>query len=170
MRWSQLDLDAGLWTITTAGPYGTSRSDHERHGGEGTKNGLDKVTPLSRQAVALLRAHEATFGRVSDYVFPGRDLSSPMYEGTMLARLKTIAGDDTLTAHGLRGTFRTWAQEDTEFDRETVEHCMHHILGDAAERAYKHGKALAKRRAVLQAWADFATRPAAKVVALKSVA
>jgi integrase len=93
-----------------------------------------------------------------------------MYEGTMLARLKSIAGDGTLTAHGLRGTFRTWAQDETEFARETVEHVMHHILGDAAERAYKHGSALRKRRAVLQAWADFALRSPAQVVALSRVA
>ena len=40
-----------------------------------------------------------------------------------------------------------------------VEHCLHHITGDDAERAHKRGEALRKRRIVMQAFADFATRP-----------
>ncbi|WP_300184208.1 hypothetical protein [Bradyrhizobium sp.] len=72
--------------------------------------------------------------------------------------------------HCLRGTFLTWAQEETDFEEEIVEHCMHHITGDAAEKAYKHSKALRKRCQVLQAWADFATKPPAKIVSLDRAA
>ena len=89
---------------------------------------------------------------------------------TMLKKLKEISGDPKLTVHGLRGTFRSWAQDETEFEEEIVEHCMHHITGDAAEKAYKHGKAVKRRRAVLQAWADFATKPPAKVIRMEHVA
>ncbi len=67
--------------------------------------------------------------RISDYVFPGRDLSGPMSNMTMLKALKDISGEPTLTVHGLRGTFRTWAQDETDFEEETVEHRMHHITG-----------------------------------------
>jgi hypothetical protein len=45
---------------------------------------------------------------------------------------------------------------------EIVEHCLHHITGDDAEKAYKRGEALRKRRVVMQAFADFATRPPKK--------
>jgi integrase len=78
---------------------------------------------------------------------------------TMLKHLKEITGDETLTVHGFRTTFRTWAQEETDFEEEIVEHCLHHITGDDAEKAYKRGEALRKRRAVMQAFANFATRP-----------
>jgi integrase len=78
---------------------------------------------------------------------------------TMLNYLKELTGDPTLTVHGFRTTFRTWAQEQTDFEEEIVEHCLHHITGDDAEKAYKHGEALKKRLAVMQAFADFATRP-----------
>jgi integrase len=103
--------------------------------------------------------------RINDYVFPGRDLDGPISNNTMLKALKEISGDPTLTVHGLRGTFRTWAQDETDFEEEIIEHCMHHITGDDAEKAYKHGQALRKRRIVLQAWADFATKPPAKLIA-----
>ncbi|WP_076858171.1 tyrosine-type recombinase/integrase [Bradyrhizobium mercantei] len=162
MRWSQLDLDAGLWEIKA------SDIPEDTDGGEGTKNDIDKLTPLPRQAVAILR--EMHDSRVSDYVFPGRNLAGPMSNNTMLKRLKELSGDPTLTVHGLRGTFRTWAQEETNFEVEIVEHCMHHITGDAAEKAYKHGAALRKRCEVLQAWADYALKPIGKVSDFRQVA
>jgi integrase len=148
MRWSQIDLDTGLWDL----------------GGDATKNARAKRTPLPKQALAYLRkAHDE---RVCDLVFPGRNLKSPMSENTMLKYLKEIGGDDTLTVHGFRTTFRTWAQEETEFEEEIVEHCLHHITGDDAEKAYKRGEALKKRRVVMQGFADFATRPPAKVLSM----
>jgi integrase len=161
MRWSQLDLDRGQWGIAGAGTE--TAAPGETEGGTGTKNIYDKRTPLPRQALAILR--EMYEKRINDYVFPGRDLDGQMSNNTMLKALKEISGDPTLTVHGLRGTFRTWAQDETDFEEEIVEHCMHHITGDDAEKAYKHGQALRKRRIVLQAWADFATKPPAKLIA-----
>lgn len=166
MRWSQFDLDHGLWDIIGAGVEMAAPGETE--GGTGTKNYYNKRTPLSRQALAILR--DMYERRINDYVFPGRDLEGPMSNNTMLKALKEISGDPTLTVHGLRGTFRTWAQEETDFEEEIVEHCMHHITGDDAEKAYKHGQALRKRRVVLQAWADFATEPRAKVITMNRVA
>lgn len=153
MRWPQLDLDAGLWILNF----------------DDTKNDRSKKTPLPRQVLAYLR--EAYETRVSEYVFPGRDLKSPISENTMLKKLKEITGDAALTVHGFRTTFRSWVQdEDTGIDRETAEHCMHHILGDESERAYKSGDALKKRRRAMQAFADFATRAPAKVIPLNKSA
>jgi integrase len=142
MRWSQLDLDSGLWDLGTLD----------------TKNERLKRTPLPRQTLAYLRENYES--RVNDeFVFPGRSLAKPISNMTMLKHLKQITGDETLTVHGFRTTFRTWAQEETDFEEEIVEHCLHHITGDDAEKAYKRGEALRKRRVVMQAFADFATHP-----------
>jgi integrase len=154
MKWTQLDLDAGIWKLCF----------------DDTKNDREKETPLPKQVLTYLRqAHET---RLKDgYVFPGRDLKSPMSNNTMLKKLKEITGDDTLTVHGFRTTFRSWVQdEETGIDRETAEHCMHHILGDESERAYKSGHALRKRRAAMQKFADFATRLPATVTPIRRVA
>jgi integrase len=156
MRYAHLDLDKGVWDLKAAGII---TADSE--GGEGTKNDVDKKTPLSRQSVAILR--KLAESRVGDLVFPGRDLAAPMSDATMLKRIKQLTGDPKMTVHGVRGTFRTWAQEETDFEEEIVEHCMYLITGDAAEKTYKHGQALKKRRVVLQAFADFALPPARKM-------
>jgi integrase len=96
---------------------------------------------------------------VSDaFVFPGRSVAQPISNMTMLKHLKEITGDETLTVHGYRTTFRTWAQEETDFEEEIVERCLHHITVDDAEKSCKRGEALRKRRIVMQAFADFATR------------
>jgi integrase len=142
MRWPQLDLESGLWDLGTPD----------------TKNERPKRTPLPRQTLIYLR--EAYESRVSDeFVFAGRSLDKPISNMTMLKHLKEITGDETLTVHGFRTTFRTWAQEETDFEEEIVEHCLHHITGDDAEKAYKRGEALRKRRLVMQGFANFATRP-----------
>ncbi len=161
MRWPQLDLDGAQWAIAGAGTE--TAAPGETEGGTGTKNVYDKRKPLPRQALAMLRQMYET--GINDYVFPGRDLDGPMSNNTVLRALKETSGDQTLTVHGLRGTFRTWAQDETDFEEKIVEHCMHHITGDDAEKAYKHGHALRKRRVVLQAWADFATKPKAQLIA-----
>ncbi|MEH2545192.1 integrase [Bradyrhizobium sp. AZCC 2262] len=152
MRWSQLDLEGGLWDLGTLD----------------TKNERPKRTPLPRQTLAYLR--DTYEGRVSEeFVFPGRSLTKPISNMTMLKHLKQITGDETLTVHGFRTTFRTWAQEETDFEEEIVEHCLHHITGDDAEKAYKRGEALRKRRVVMQAFADFATRsPNNKVTPMRA--
>ncbi len=103
-----------------------------------TKNERLKRTPLPRQTLAYLR--EAYESRVSDeFVFPGRNLAKPISNMTMLKHLKEITEDETLTVHGFRTTFRTWAQKETDFEEEIIEHCLHHITGDDAEKAYKRG-------------------------------
>jgi integrase len=135
---------------------------HEEYGGEPiwivkgdrTKNEADLITPLSKAAVALLREeHE---NRISDdVVFVGRDMASPMSNMTMLKLIKTVSGDPSLTVHGsVRTTFRSWGQ-DGDFDDDVLEHCMHHIKGDEAAKAYKQGKAVRKRKQVFEAWADY---------------
>jgi integrase len=105
MRRSQLDLESGVWDLGTLD----------------TKNERLKRTPLPRQALAYLR--EIYESRVNDeFVFPGRSLAKPISNMTMLKHLKQITGDETLTVHGFRTTFRTWAQEETDFEEEIVEH------------------------------------------------
>lgn len=92
-----------------------------------------------------------------EFVFAGRCLDKPI--SNMLKHLKEITGDETLTVRGFRTTFRTWAQEETDFEEEIVEHCLHHITGDDAEKAHKRGETLRKRRVVMQAFANFAPLP-----------
>ena len=64
-----------------------------------------------------------------------------------------------MTAHGCRATFRTWAQEQTNFPREIAEMALGHVVGTEVERAYARSDLLAKRSAIMDAWAKFCATP-----------
>ena len=58
-----------------------------------------------------------------------------------------------VTTHGFRSAFRDWAGDETEYAREISEAALAHLVGDEAERAYRRGDALEKRRRLMQDWA-----------------
>jgi len=135
-RWEEIDLSAKVWTIPV------SR----------TKAGREHRVPLSDPALAILgKLSEA---RVSDVVFPGlkRDKS---LSATAIDRLLRRMGVEDVTAHGFRSAFRDWAGNETNFPREIAEHALAHAIGDKAEQAYRRSDALAKRRSLMDAWADY---------------
>jgi integrase len=70
---------------------------------------------------------------------------------------KCIARHTTTPAstHGMRSTFRDWAGDRTQFQRETIEAALAHVVGDKAEQAYRRSDALAKRRELMQAWSRY---------------
>jgi integrase len=91
MRWADLALDRGTWTIPD------------------TKAGRPQTVALSPFAVAILRARQANAGG-SEWVFPGRREGRYLGEpakvwATILAR----AGIKDLRIHDLRRTLGSWA-------------------------------------------------------------
>jgi integrase len=134
--WSEFDLDGKLWTVPA----------------ERMKSGIEHRVPLSDRAVEILREMQGK--RVSDYVFPGAVRGSAISDMTMAKALRA-AGGDGFTVHGFRSTFRDWAAEETDHQRETAEAALAHAVGDKTERAYRRGDALAKRRALMNDWAEF---------------
>jgi integrase len=148
MTWSELDLQAKLWTIPA------SRM----------KSGRDHRVPLSDAASALLGEP----GRADELVFSGRRKSalSDMSLAAVIKRMniETLAkasggwvdplqGGKVVTVHGMRSSFRDWAGEATGHPREVVEAALAHRLGDAAEQAYARGDLFAKRRQLMADWA-----------------
>ena len=82
----------------------------------------------------------------------------------MLNLLKRIERDD-LTVHGFRSTFRDWAAETTNFPGEVPEAALAHVVGDKVEAAYRRGDLFEKRRRLMNAWGEFATKqPSGAVV------
>ncbi|MYD86776.1 MAG: tyrosine-type recombinase/integrase [Acidobacteria bacterium] len=144
--WNEIDLQAAQWTIPAARMK--ARQDH--------------VVPLSDAAVGILTALK---GDPDDDgpIFPGRKPGKPISRAAMSHLLERLIGKAG-TVHGFRSSFRDWAGEETNAARETMEHCLAHRVGNAVEQAYARGSLLAKRRVLMQAWADFATGRATSTV------
>ncbi len=88
--------------------------------------------PLSARALNILREAEAfhdRFGRI----FPSAR-SKALSDMTLSKLVKALGFDADV--HGFRTSFRTWAQECTNFHREVAEAALARAEGDAVKRPY----------------------------------
>ena len=144
-RWSEIDLDAALWTVPP----------------ERMKAGKEHRVPLSDAAVAVLR--KAAERRESDPVFAGRRAGKPMSNMAMLRTLRRMGRGD-LTAHGFRSSFRDWCAEATSHPAEIAEAALAHAVGDKTVAAYQRGDLLERRRKLMSDWGGYCSDPPAGVV------
>jgi integrase len=169
MLGEEIDFAKKLWTIP-----------RERMG----KSKLEQRVPLSDRALELV-AHtkpgerafplsNETWSRLLDRMNKSRQRSGlPRYVDPGQQGRHVVP-------HGFRASAETWAEEETSFDRATIEAALGHTGGlkaeaasiatdDQLEDAYNRGDRLAKRRKLMEAWATYcAGAPAtANVVALK---
>ena len=125
------------------------------------KGGREHRVPLSAEALAVL--NKVNKGESEEFVFAGRK-KRPLSNMAFLMLLRRM-DHNQLTAHGFRSTFRDWAAERTNFQREVAEAALAHFLGDKVEAAYRRGDLFEKRRRLMAAWGKFATtRPDAAVI------
>src|SRR5271166_1850353 len=135
-RWKEIDLDSRLWTVPA----------------ERMKAAREHRIPLSNRAKAILGT--LLEARTGEFVFSGRKTGKPLSSMAMEMALRRMKLDD-VTVHGFRSAFRDWAGNETEFARELAEAALAHVIGDKAEQAYRRGDALEKRRALMDAWAQW---------------
>lgn len=120
--------------------------------------------PLSRQAVEVLQAAKS----LSDsddpeaLIFPGAIPSKPLSDATLLKLVREQGFP--VDIHGFRTSFKTWAQERTNFSREVSEAALAHTIKDKAEAAYARSELMDKRRALGEAWAGYLAQESAKLV------
>lgn len=132
--WSEIDLDAALWTI----PARRMKANREHR------------VPLSAPVLKLLDALPRIEG--CDLVFAGKH-DKPLSDMTLTAVMRRMNVD--AVPHGLRSSFRDWISERTNFPPEMAEMALAHRIADQTEAAYRRGDMLAKRAAMMTAWAEF---------------
>ena len=135
-RWCEIDFTTATWTLPP----------------ERTKGHREHRVPLSPRAIDLL----VNLPRVGEYLFVGRGDGPP--HRRQLADLLRRMGYTKLTAHGFRASFKTWAEETTQYPPHIIEQALAHQVGSAVERAYRRGDLLDQRRRLMQDWADFCDR------------
>ena len=138
--WGEFDLEAEVWTIPAARMK--ARSEHR--------------VPLSRRALEILRELKDPDAESSadGYAFAGQREGTPLSNMALLMMLRRMKRMD-ITAHGFRSTFSDWASEVSPFSGELRETALAHTIQNKAERAYRRGDALEKRREMMEAWAGY---------------
>jgi integrase len=125
---------------------------------------------LSDQALQLLNGASEGF-LFPNPLHPEKHLSNVAMD-RVLERMGY--GRGRATVHGFRSTFKDWTRDRTRFENYVSEAALAHASGDKVEAAYARSTVLDKRRQLMDAWAEFCTKPAAqstsKVVKLRSAA
>jgi len=140
-RWDEIGLAERVWTVPA----------------ERMKSRREHRVPLCDRALAIL--NEMKLYRRNGFVFPSERREN-LGESPMRELLKRLGYKATI--HGMRSTFRDWAGEQTNFAREVCEAALAHAIGNKVEQTYRRGDALEKRRRLMEAWADFCSRPVAQ--------
>lgn len=134
--WGEMDLEDRIWRVPA----------------ERMKAGADHDVPLSDAAIALLEALKPKNPAAEDRVFAINGATRSNMAMTMLLRRMDYGH---ITTHGFRSTFRDWAGDCTEHPREIIETALAHTIQNKAEKAYRRGTAIERRRSLMQDWADF---------------
>jgi integrase len=145
-RWSEIDFESKVWTVPALR----------------MKRGIEHRVPLVPRAIQIIE--EAKKLARGDLVFPAFRADKPLSDMalTMLLRRMKVEG---ASVHGFRSSLRDWAGELTSFPREVAEAALAHAVGDETEQAYRRGDALAKRRKLMEAWANYCDKgPGANVI------
>jgi len=153
-RWEQVDFQKAIWTVPLENLKDRSHRKEPFR------------VPLSSRAIEILSDMKAAAH--SAFIFPGPSGIRPISNMAMLTVLRRMNGigdkpkwidpkdGRTITAHGFRATFRTWAEETTGFPHAVVEQAMGHQVGTIVERAYRRTDVLDQRRQLMDAWAEYA--------------
>ena len=137
-EWTEIDLDRAEWRIPV----------------ERMKVKEQHIVPLSRQAVALLRALQSHTGN-RQHLFPNQHKpASYMSENTMLYALYRMGYHSRTTGHGFRSTASTILNENG-FMPDVIERQLAHSERNKVRAAYNHAQYLPERRKMMQWWADY---------------
>ena len=151
-RWSEIDMDAREWRI----PASRMKAKAEHR------------VPLSGAAMDVLETMKE-YRDDSGLVFPSATKRGKAMTDLTLRKPLELAGLASRTVvHGFRSSFRDWASECTAADHAVIELSLAHKVGNAVERAYARSVLLDKRRALMQAWADYCSGKSADVHQLRT--
>lgn len=134
--WSEVDFAQRLWTVPA------SRM----------KAGVEHIVPLSSAALSVLNAARANESAPTGAIF---SIAGAARSNMAMAMLLRRMGRLDITVHGFRSTFRDWVGDATSYPRELVEQALAHTISNKAERAYRRGTALERRRELMEGWASY---------------
>lgn len=145
--WSEIDLEAGIWTVPGHRMKGTQKAK---------RAGLvpDHLIPLPSQAVAILGPLKRLTGH-RPYVFESTRPGRPLSENTVNTALRSMDfGQGEICGHGFRATASTLLHE-MGWPPEVIELQLAHRQRNQVAAAYNRSARLAERTEMMQAWADY---------------
>ncbi len=138
-RWEEINMKEATWIV----PAGRM------------KRRTEHAVPLPRQAMELLRELQAAAGG-SPWVLPSRrSKSGHLSDGAILSALRGMGWEvGQMTGHGFRTMFSTYANNVGDWNDKLPEAQLSHVDKNTVRGIYNRGEYLAKRRPLMQWYAD----------------
>ena len=133
--WAEMDVEGATWTV----PAGRMKAGREHR------------VPLSGRALAILAAARELPGG-SPLIFAGA--RGAVLSDSTFSKLIRELGIGAVP-HGFRSSFRDWAAEQTSAPHRVMEAALAHTIANKAEAAYARSDLFARRRELMQDWADY---------------
>ena len=162
MEWTEIDLDAGLWTIP---------ADKMKRTIYGKTNGRPHFVPLAPRAIQVLKELKPLTGH-GRYVFPSLLTGErAMSENTIRTALRRMGyTNDEMTPHGFRAMARTIMVERLNMHPDVIEAQLAHGKSGPLGAAYDRAQFMEQRRKMMNEWADYldTLRTGANVIQFKA--
>jgi len=138
-QWSEIDWNKRLWTIPEAR----------------MKASKSHVVPLSDQVVEVLKELQTINGHYP-FIFASNHKPhlQPVSENAAIVMLKNIGMWQKTTAHGLRATFSSLANEQ-QVNPDVIERQLAHTAGDKVRAAYNRSEYLPHRICLMQWYSNW---------------
>lgn len=134
-KWSEFDLEQGLWSIPE----------------ERMKKRREHVVPLSKQAIAILKELKS-YETDSEYLFPSRsDKSKPKSDTIFIMALRRLGYEGRQTPHGFRHIASTLLNN-RGFEERHIESALAHVK-DGVAGVYNKAQYLEDRANMMQWYA-----------------
>lgn len=139
MCWNELDLAKAVWQIPA------SKMKMKR----------DHAVPLSRQAVAIIRAQQIVSGH-SAFVFPAFHTPKiPLSENTLNQALRRLGYKGIMTAHGFRSAASSLLNECDKWSPDAIERALAHQDTNRVRANYNRSAYWSERVRMAQWWSDY---------------
>jgi integrase len=138
--WTEIDLDAACWSLPA----------------EATKSKKPHRTPLSDQALAILKRRLADRREGEDRIFPGPGKAARLWPDDMLAALRTASGSKDATTHGVsRACFDDYISERTNYPQKLIDLALQHGPRNRTLAAYRRSDLYEGRKDLMARWGEF---------------
>lgn len=146
MRWADVDLDAGVWELVPI--KGQSKSK--------IKMVEAMRVPLSRQAIAILRAQQRLTGQYAQ-VFYSDNTNGIINENTAGKALNRLGYQNKHCPHGFRSSGKSLLMQELDYNHIITEMVLGHLVntGNKREDPYLRADLYEQRTELMQRWADY---------------
>jgi integrase len=139
--WPEISFEEKVWRIPA----------------ERMKAARGHVVPLTDPVLDLLRQLPREEG--NDLLFLGTQPGKPLTDLALMRVMRKMGRSEVV--HGLRSSFSDWAHERTAHSNHAIELSLAHSIGASAEKAYRRGDMVMKRRRLMADWARYCCSPPA---------